>query len=332
MKLTNNGNLPLSVAVWLAVDTYDYINNPYTISITSILKSTKQIILDKRLQTLDPTTTAKTDISSLIPSCLGTCIHDGINTAWLKHHIKALKSLGYKDETINKIKINPKQEDLIKGDISVYMEQRHFKKLGKWTISGKFDFIGDGTLEDFKSTSVYNYQSGSNVEKYRQQGSIYRWLCPELITNSKMFIQYIFTDWSKLQYIKQGEKRNYPASRIVPQELDLIPTDEMEEWLINKLTDIEKNFSKPEKELPLCTPEELWQKPPVYAYYKNPAKMTRSTANFATYFEAANCQQKNNNVGAIVERQGQVRACAYCSGFSLCSQKDTYLAEGILVI
>ena len=41
--VTNNTNLPLSIAVWLACDDYDYNNDPYTISATTLLKPLKQI-------------------------------------------------------------------------------------------------------------------------------------------------------------------------------------------------------------------------------------------------------------------------------------------------
>ena len=49
MIITNNHGISLPLAVWLLHDDYDYVKDENYISATSLLKSTKQIILSKRI-------------------------------------------------------------------------------------------------------------------------------------------------------------------------------------------------------------------------------------------------------------------------------------------
>lgn len=125
-----------------------------------------------------------------------------------------MRDLGYPESVIERVIINPEPEELQSNSIPVYLEQRVEKKLGPFTISGQFDLVLDGELNDYKSTGVYGFMNGSNDEKYRIQGSIYRWLNPQIITSDCMCIQYIFTDWSGLRASIEKAK-GYPQSRVV---------------------------------------------------------------------------------------------------------------------
>ena len=88
--------------------------------------------------------------------------------------------------------------------------------------------------------------------------------------------------------------------------------------------------SKPESELPLCTTKDLWMSEPAYKYYADPAKTSgRSTKNFTSASEAAAYKSKQGK-GIVIEVKGEAKACAYCAGFALCSQKDKLIAEGLL--
>jgi len=190
-KLTNVSNLSLPLAVWLSEDLYDH--DPGTISATKLIKSTKQIIMSGRIPKADRTI----DISTLIKSRIGTDIHTGIEQAWLNNYQQSLKDLGYPQKVIDRVQINPKREDLTEGSIPVYMEIRTKKEVGNYTVGGKFDFVAEGRLRDFKSTSTFAYVNRTNDAKYILQGSIYRWLNPDIITKDNMAIDFIFTDWSQ---------------------------------------------------------------------------------------------------------------------------------------
>lgn len=318
-RYTNVSNVPLSMAVFLATDSYDYVDDANYISTTSLIKPLRQLILASRVKQED----TSVDLVHMVPSRIGSAIHDMIERAWKTNYRGAMELLGYPKRVIDRVVINPSKEELTDDTIPIYLEQRSLKKVGKWTIGGKFDFVGDGRVEDFKSTSTYTAINKTKDDDYILQGSIYRWLQPEIITRDEMAIQFIFTDWSAA---KANSDPSYPQARIQQRVLKLKSLAETDAFIKRKLRLIEQYWDSPEEEIPYCTDEELWRSEPVFKYYKNPAKTSRSTKNFDTKQEAYQRLAEDGHVGMVVEQPGQVTACRYCPGFGLCTQKDQLLA------
>lgn len=319
----NVGAVPLSLAVFLATDNYDH--NSETISATALIRPLRQIILSKRVDDSE----ACVDLIQMVPSRMGSAIHDAIERAWTTNHVAAFKALGYPQKVIDRVLINPKPEELNEDSIPIYLEQRVQKQVGKYLISGKFDFVGEGRVEDFKSTSTYTAVNSTNDDKYILQGSIYRWLSPEIITRNEMAIQFIFTDWSAA---RAKSETNYPSQRIQQRILPLMSLADTERYVTNKLAMIEQYGDLPEENIPFCSDDDLWRSAPVFKYYKNPDKMVRSTKNFDTKQEAYIRLAEEGGKGIVVERPGQVTACKYCPAFSACSQKDILIAQGDLLM
>lgn len=322
----NVSEVPLALAVFLASDSYDYNDDPRTISATSLLKPVRQIILPGRI----PEGDGQVNLADMMASRMGTAIHDGIEKAWLTNHKVAMSALGLPQRIIDRVSINPALEDISDDTIPIYLEQRLSRQLGKWKITGKFDFIGEGRVQDFKTTSVWTYKNQVNTEKYTQQGSIYRWLDPVKIYQHEMDIHYIFTDW-KGGMIKQDP--SYPPRRFHKQSFPLLSLTETENFLRTKLNQIETYWDAPEEEIPFCDDSELWRSEPQFKYYKNgDITAKRSTKNFDTRQEAVIHMTTNGNIGAIKEVPGQVMACKYCPAFAVCSQKDQLIASGDLLM
>jgi hypothetical protein len=320
---TNTSSVPLSLAVFLATDNYDHDSS--TISVTSLIKPLRQLILAGRV----PPTDAAMDLVGMVASRMGTAIHDGIEQSWRKNYVNAMLALNYPQRVIKRIAINPKPEDITDETIPIYLEQRSYRQMGQHTISGKFDFVGEGRVEDFKTTSTYTAMNNTNDTKYIQQGSLYRWLNPTIITKDEMAIQFIFTDWSAA---RARSEPNYPQSRIQQRILPLQSVAETERFVTTKLAQIDAHKDTPEESLPLCTDEDLWRSVPVYKYYKNPEKTARSTKNFDSKQEAMIRNAEDGGKGIVVERPGQVTACKYCNAFSVCTQKDALIAQGDLIL
>lgn len=323
-KYFNVSEVPLSLAVFLATDHYDYDPDPNTISATALIKPLRQIILSSRITPEE----SLNDLTQMVASRMGTAIHDGIERAWKDNYQVAMQHLGIPMKVIEQIKINPSPEEAKEG-IPVYLEQRFKRPLGKYTISGKIDFLAEGELEDFKTTSTFTAMNNTMDDKYILQGSIYRWLRPDLITSPRMKIQFLFTDWSGA---KAKADPKYPQKRFMTRVFDLKSLNETESFIRQKLTAIEENWDKPEEEIPPCSDEELWRSEPVFKYYKNPEKTARSTKNFDTHQEAMIRFIEDGRVGLVKEVPGQVMACKYCSAFALCTQKDALIATGDLVL
>lgn len=330
-KYANVSEVPLALAVFLATDSYDYSSDATEISVTTLMRPLRQIILPSRI----PAGEGLPDLAGMMNSRMGTAIHDGIERAWKENHVTAMQALGYPKRLIDRIHVNPTPERLqdLAADgvecIPVYLEQRVKRSIGKWTITGKFDFIGEGKVQDFKSTGTYTYKKQTNALKYTQQGSLYRWLAPEIITSDVMEIHYIFTDW-KPTFAKADP--SYPPKRFHTQSFNLLGMNETEAFIRRKLALLDHYMDAPEDVIPQCDDEDLWRSEPQFKYYKNPAKTQRSTKNFSSMQDAMLQMSIDGNVGIVKEVPGQVTACKYCPAFMACSQKDQLIASGDLIL
>jgi hypothetical protein len=105
---------------------------------------------------------------------------------------------------------------------------------------------------------------------------------------------------------------------------------ETETWIQQRLADIESNWDAHQDDMPQCTPEELWQDPAKYAYYKNP-KAQRATKLYDSPQEANAHKARDGIPGSkVVERKAEPKFCKYCDGRSLCLQAEGYIAAGLL--
>lgn len=319
-EITNITGISLPLAVWLASDNYDFsAMGRRAISATSFLKPVRQILLRERLTAEHAITP---DVSDFIASRLGHAIHDSIESAWTDTRTfhKAMRKLGYPEKLIEKIQVNPTEP--LEGHIHVWIEHRSEREIMGYIISGKFDMVLDGVLQDNKSTSVYTYMLGSKDQDYCDQGSIYKWLNPDKITADYMNIQFIFTDWSRAM-AKANPK--YPQQRVLEHRVELKSLAETEAWLKAKLRALEASALLPEPALPFCTDKDLWRGETVYKYFSNPAKTDgKSTKNCATAAEAAEYMAEKGGKGVVIPVPGKVKACGYCPAFPICTQKDLY--------
>lgn len=325
MRYTNLTNIPLSVAVWLIADDYDgQARKDKMISVTTLLKSPRQIILGKRAEATQSTKVI--DVADLMNSALGKAFHNAVESVWNNRPQleKALADLGYPPKTIKKIVVNPTEKT--EGQIPVYMEQRVEREFCGWTITGKYDMICDGAIEDHKSTSTFIYINDSKSDDYALQGSMYRWLNPDIVNKPYMQINFLFKDWTKAE----SGKSNYPPSRLHHKKYDLLPIAATETFIRNKLQVLDECMQLPEPELPYCTKEELWQREPTYKYYKSGVISSRSTKNFDTAQEAYARLEEDGGTGLVVEVPAKPTACLYCNVSHMCSQFSEMKAAGVI--
>ena len=205
---TNKHNVPLALSVWLVADNYDYQDIPNYISATTLLKPLRQMILSAR--TLPSMLKVQPDVSDLAARAMGNALHDSIEKAWLSNYAKSLKILGYPEDVISSVRINPEPSELFDGCIPIYLEQRQKKQVGKWVVGGKFDMVADGVVHDNKSTTVYSWINGGKDEDYKMQGSIYRWLNPDKITEDFIRVNFIITYRQRSTATQDPE---YPQAR-----------------------------------------------------------------------------------------------------------------------
>jgi hypothetical protein len=268
-----------------------------------------------------------------VARALGHSVHDSIEKSWTKGYQRSLKLLGYPDEIIERVRINPTDEEVRNSNyiIPVYLEQRGFRPFMGYTIGGKFDMVAEGIVQDNKSTSVNTWLFSSRDNEHQLQMSLYRWIdahrpsigLPRRITEDFGRINYIFTDWSKMM------ARNNPKypKRVEEKEIWLLSLEETEEWVRNKLSLIQHYRDTPEHLLPECTDEELWRSAPRYKYFSDPEKAKDPTARSSKNFDdlgEAHRHMAEKGKGTVITVPGEVKRCEYCPAFDGCTQKDRY--------
>lgn len=325
MKITNKSGVSLPLAVWLLHDDYDYIRDENYISATALLKSTKQLVLSRRI----PYQEREMDVADFIAARLGHAVHDSMEKAWMLSGKKNMKLLGYPEEIVETILINPTPEEIRANpsSIHIWMEKRVIREItvdGKvFKIGGKYDIVIDGRIFDTKTTSVWSYMSGDKDEDYGKQGSIYRWLNPDLITSDHVYIQFLFTDWQRVM-AKTNPK--YPAERVLEHPVELLPIPKIEEFIHEKVQELSRLWNADEADIPPCTDKELWRSEPAFKYYSDPTKTDgRSSKNFDNLADATRYwKQDKAGKGIVKTIPGEVKACAYCAAYNICKQREQY--------
>ena len=196
-----------------------------------------------------------------------------------------------------------------------------------WTLSGQFDVLNkDGNLIDVKNCSVWSVIYGK-IE-WEQELNILDFLCRKNskaltingkpITVKKLSILAFMRDWDR----KKSEKSDtYPKAKVVEVPINRWTEQEQDDYIKERIR-LHQNALQGNK-LPLCTPDERWHKPGVFALMK--AGRKSSVKNSTTLEEAKNyCKEKgidlDNKTFAIVERPGSDNRCeSYCNVNQFCS-------------
>ena len=283
MKYTNKFNFPEYVVEWLSSDFYDYDEN--TLSATTLMQPARMHALKKKHYDQ-----LEIDVSDVIASRYGTAIHDSVE------------------------KVN------LKGCIQ---EQRLRKGVMNKIITGKFDILREiddnrHELIDIKSTSVWSFIYGSNKKEHVKQLSIYRWLANnnDYTVVQKAKIWMVFTDWSAA---KAKADPKYPQTRIEIKEVDLWSEEETLKYMGLRIKLFNTVAQLDEKDMPLCTEEELWADKEKWAIMKEGNK--RAFKVFEVKDEAWETHAKmDNEKYNVVHRPGGVKRCKYCLVRKFCSQ------------
>ena len=320
--ITNNLGIDNIIATWLASNSYSGRKPGKCISATSLLRSTQQQVLSYRCQN-DDNFIEVVDISTLLKSQIGTALHKSIQDTWENESLRenGLLNLGFSVDQINKVKVNPINPN--PDDYNLYFEKRVEKEFRGWTITGQFDLVANGSLHDFKSTSTYTYINKTKEQDYILQGSIYRWLNPELITSDVLTIHYIFTDWNKNYTLNSPD---YPQHPFVSIKLPLKTLAETELYMAQKINNIEtylESDTLPECDNKTLMVDNVWQ------YFSSPNAL-RASKNFDSVIEANQYLIAKGNKGIIKKKPIEPKGCSYCNCRSVCKQYARFLESGLI--
>jgi len=265
-------------------------NAPGCLSATTLIQGVKQIILTDRYWDM-----LAVDVSDMVWAIWGTAVHS------------VLESEGEYDFT----------------------EQEMSFKAGGITITGKIDCYNmkHGVIDDYKTASVTKIKF-NNFADWFLQGMIYAWLLTKNNFPVKRcrFIA-LLKDHSKTDAMRDCQ---YPQNPVYVYEFPATAQGlfKIGIYIKNKVEEYRHCVSLLDKDIPPCTAEERWERPPVYAVKKTGQQ--RAVRLFDTKEEADFLAEAKGANHYVEYRQGESVKCrSYCPCNRFCSfYQDSVMGAG----
>jgi hypothetical protein len=202
------------------------------------------------------------------------------------------------------------------------VKQRFFTDFDGARISGEIDVYDKErfALQDWKVTSYHAISDGPKPE-WIAQGNLLAYMM-RLSNYPVSVIEYvaIFRDWSKLKAARG--RHDYPARQVQVLQIPLWTTDKIKAYLSERI----RLHREAATQLPMCTPEERWERPTKFAHMKEGRK---KAIKLYDNLEQAEAAVRNGKVGDYVEeRPGEnVRCLHYCPVSAFCDFGREQLAN-----
>lgn len=279
MKITNKLGLPKAFE---EMAKEDYIADPKTYRVTSLLKGIRETILEKR-----HADEIEQDVSDMIWLLFGRAVHGILeNQQEAGHEIKETRLIidgfyGYK----------------LSGQFDLYNE--HEKK-----------------ITDYKTCSVWKILFGVYAD-WKLQLLIYAYMMRKIgfEVNSGEIVA-IMKDHSKRE---AKIKPDYPKLPVKVISFDFTEQDflDVEYWLMQRFGIILDCKNRTDDDLPPCTPEERYNSGDKFAVMKNGRKTAMRVLDTR---EEAEQWMKGNGGDYIDTRPGEDKKCLdYCAACEFCS-------------
>ena len=231
MKLTNKFSIPQTFVNVLERPTYS--KGKAHLSVTQLINSPKIVALTQKFDD-----ELEQDVSDMVWSIFGTAIHGVLEHGKDDNHV---------------------------------VEERLHTTLDGWRISGAIDLQiktdAGIAIRDYKTTSAWAVMN--EKLEWEQQLNTYAWLVQTVkqAPVTDIGIVAIIRDWSRREAAKN---ENYPPAPIKEIPIKLWTYDEQEAYIKHRISMHSAcEFAlETDEDLPLCTPEEMWERPTVWAVKK----------------------------------------------------------------
>ena len=278
MKITNKLNLPQPFVSAVGRD-YEIRDN--ALSATTLLKGTKQIVLERR-----HANSIEQDVADMIWLIFGTAVHNILEAA---------------QETESQIK-----------------EERLYRKVNDIEIGGQFDLYDDKQKKviDYKTCSVWKiiYQ---DFEDWKQQLLIYAWLlkdCGFEVTSGQVVA--VMKDHSKTKAKNDAQYPEFPV-KLIDFEFTESDFAQIEIFIQTKVEDYKRALTLNDDDIAICSEKERWYTGTKYAIMKGSNK--RATKLHDTKVAAEAHLLELGKGYSIVKRDGESKRCLeYCSVKEYC--------------
>ena len=286
MKLTNKFNIPQTFINVLQRPTYS--KGKANLSVTQLINSPKIVALSKKFED-----ELEQDVSEMVWSLFGSAVHQVLEHGRDENHI---------------------------------VEERLHSEMDGYKISGAIDLqiLDDNGIQirDYKTVSVWAVMN-DKIE-WEQQLNIYAWLVEKVKGEpvSDLGIVAIIRDWSRRD---AGVKEGYPEAPIKEIPIKLWTFEEREAFVSARVhAHAEAEFAlETEGQIQPCTPEEMWEKPTLWAVKKSGGVRAKSV--HGTEEEATEALEKAGKGYEIEVRPGSRTRCeTFCPVNHRCAQWREY--------
>jgi len=253
--------------------------DPKKIRVTSLLNGTREYLLKKRHWD-----EIEVDVSDMIWLLFGTAVHYMLESQ--------------------------------KDKPGEFKEERLEMQISNSIVTGKSDLYVDGEIIDYKTCSVWTTIL-RDFEKWEKQLKVYAMLWDSYgFPVKKCTVIPIMKDHKKSEAKRKVDYPPYPVDKVVfPVTKQSIAITK--KWVTDKVKDIEKYENVPDDMLPLCTPEERWNKGDKYAVMSNGKKKANKVCDSMA---EANAWMAQNKGDYIEKRPGEDVKCSdYCWAKPFCN-------------
>jgi hypothetical protein len=211
-------------------------------------------------------------------------------------------------------------------DESHIVEQRLHAEVDGYRISGAIDLQivnpSGRSIRDYKTCSVWSVMN-EKID-WERQLNCYAWLAEKATGQpvTDLGIVAIIRDWSRRD---ASRREDYPQAPIKEIPINLWPMEEREQYIRDRVhAHAEAEFAmESDGELAPCTPEEMWEKPTLWAVKKTGGVRAKSVHESE---DAANEALEKAGKGYEIEvRPGSRTRCeSFCPVNHRCQQWREY--------
>lgn len=194
-------------------------------------------------------------------------------------------------------------------------------------ISGQLDYaVADREIIDYKFTSIWAVKDGVKPE-WEAQLNLYKWMAEQYgVVVKGLKIIGIFRDWSKPE---AGRDKSYPQSQVIVLPVRIWPNEAVEAFVHSRIA---AHTAARKFNLPLCTSEEMWERPEKYAAMKKGNVRASKVEDTKLAIGQWIASQPKPHEFTIEIRRGERPRCEnYCSVSSKCSQFNQWKQENGIV-
>jgi hypothetical protein len=287
VKLTNKHNLPQTFVNVLKRPTYS--KGRANISVTGLINSPKIVALSAKFHD-----ELEEDVSDMVWSLFGSAVHKVLEHGRDDNHL---------------------------------IEERIHAEVDGWRLSGAVDLQvvnpeGTVSIRDYKTTSAW--AAMNEKSEWEFQLNIYAYLVEKVKgkTVADLGIVAIIRDWNRRD---AATREGYPEAPIKELPIKLWSMEERERFVQERIA-LHSAFDfamEAGEDLPDCTPEQMWERPTVYAVRK--VGNVRAKSLHESEEEAKAAAEKLGKGYEVETRPGErVRCASFCPVSQYCQQWRDY--------